>query len=127
MYLYIYIFSSCFILFPSKFGSRVARRLESVILDQGLKDKVLHDVHAFLNNSQWYRDLGIPYRRGYLFYGHPGSGKVRLLVSSLLISILYEKDDHRIYNIYHLNRFVNEFETINNEQLLSPFFVHSVW
>jgi len=63
----------------SKFASRGARKLDSVILEQGLKDKVVQDVHSFLNNSQWYRDLGIPYRRGYLFYGFPGSGKTSFI------------------------------------------------
>jgi chaperone BCS1 len=33
------------------------------------------DVKDFLSRQQWYVDRGIPYRRGYLLFGPPGSGK----------------------------------------------------
>lgn len=54
---------------------RKKRPLGSVILDQGVKENVVADVHDFLDRQQWYVDRGIPYRRGYLLYGPPGSGK----------------------------------------------------
>ena len=60
-----------------RFGQpRVPRPLESVILDEGMKEKIINDIKDFLGNSKWYQDMGIPYRRGYLFHGYPGSGKV---------------------------------------------------
>ncbi|PQE22136.1 putative BCS1 precursor protein [Rutstroemia sp. NJR-2017a BBW] len=59
-----------------KFGlPRRKRPLSSVILDQGVKERIMEDVEDFLNRQQWYVDRGIPYRRGYLLYGPPGSGK----------------------------------------------------
>ena len=59
-----------------KFGEpRRKRPLESVILDQGVKERILGDVNDFLGRQRWYVDRGIPYRRGYLLYGPPGSGK----------------------------------------------------
>lgn len=36
---------------------------------------LLDDMKYFLENKGWYRDRGIPYRRGYLFHGPPGTGK----------------------------------------------------
>ena len=54
---------------------KLKRPLESVILDDGIKDRVVADVKDFLGRKQWYVDRGIPYRRGYLLYGPPGSGK----------------------------------------------------
>ncbi|RKF80269.1 Mitochondrial chaperone BCS1 [Golovinomyces cichoracearum] len=54
---------------------RRKRPLDSVILDKGIKETVLSDVKDFLKRQQWYIDRGIPYRRGYLLYGLPGSGK----------------------------------------------------
>ncbi|POS84404.1 hypothetical protein EPUL_003682 [Erysiphe pulchra] len=54
---------------------RRKRPLNSVILDKGIKEKILSDVKEFLERQQWYIDRGIPYRRGYLLYGLPGSGK----------------------------------------------------
>lgn len=59
-----------------KFGNpRSKRPLESVILDQGVKEKIVADVQDFVASSKWYYERGIPYRRGYLLYGPPGTGK----------------------------------------------------
>lgn len=55
--------------------ARRKRPLESVILDKGIKERIVADVKDFLGRQQWYVDRGIPYRRGYLLYGPPGSGK----------------------------------------------------
>jgi chaperone BCS1 len=55
--------------------ARRKRPLDSVILDQGIKERIVDDVNEFLGKHQWYADRGIPYRRGYLLYGPPGSGK----------------------------------------------------
>jgi mitochondrial chaperone BCS1 len=54
---------------------RKKRPLGSVVLDEGVKESIVADVKDFLERQQWYVDRGIPYRRGYLLYGPPGSGK----------------------------------------------------
>lgn len=36
---------------------------------------LLEDMKQFMSQQSWYREMGIPYRRGYLFYGPPGTGK----------------------------------------------------
>ncbi|KAI0594406.1 BCS1 N terminal-domain-containing protein [Biscogniauxia sp. FL1348] len=54
---------------------RRKRPLGSVILDEGVKESIVNDAKDFLARQQWYVDRGIPYRRGYLLYGPPGSGK----------------------------------------------------
>ncbi|KJZ73278.1 hypothetical protein HIM_07282 [Hirsutella minnesotensis 3608] len=54
---------------------RKKRPLGSVILDEGVKESIVADVKDFLSKQQWYVDRGIPYRRGYLLFGPPGSGK----------------------------------------------------
>lgn len=59
-----------------QFGqARRRRSIDSVILDDGVTRKLLADVQEWINSSKWYSDRGIPYRRGYLLYGPPGSGK----------------------------------------------------
>ncbi|KAK9464706.1 BCS1 N terminal-domain-containing protein [Lipomyces arxii] len=73
---------------------RRKRVLESVILDNGVSERILEDVKDFLGSSKWYNDRGIPYRRGYLLYGPPGSGK-----SSFIQALAGELD----YNICILN------------------------
>ncbi|GMM33581.1 bifunctional AAA family ATPase chaperone/translocase [Saccharomycopsis crataegensis] len=58
---------------------RRKRLLESVILDNGIKQGIVDDVMDFLKSGQWYFQRGIPYRRGYLLYGPPGSGKTSFI------------------------------------------------
>lgn len=78
-----------------KFGEpRRKRPLESVILDKGVKERIISDVKGFLGSAKWYYDRGIPYRRGYLLHGPPGSGK-----SSFIRALAGELD----YNIAMLN------------------------
>jgi chaperone BCS1 len=59
-----------------QFGEAKRKRpLESVVLERGVKERIVEDVQAFLAARTWYLDRGIPYRRGYLLYGPPGTGK----------------------------------------------------
>uniref|UniRef100_A0A914Q2N1 Mitochondrial chaperone BCS1 n=1 Tax=Panagrolaimus davidi TaxID=227884 RepID=A0A914Q2N1_9BILA len=54
---------------------RNKRPLETVILDDGLAEKICSDIETFTSSEKWYINRGIPYRRGYLLYGPPGTGK----------------------------------------------------
>ncbi|KAJ8077739.1 hypothetical protein PM082_002172 [Marasmius tenuissimus] len=60
---------------------REKRSLKSIVLDPGIKDTILEDARDFLNSKKWYTERGIPFRRGYLLYGAPGSGKTSLIHS----------------------------------------------
>jgi chaperone BCS1 len=51
------------------------RDLNTVVLDVHLKAELVSDAKKFINEPEYYADLGIPYRRGYLLYGPPGNGK----------------------------------------------------
>lgn len=59
-------------------GRRKMRSLESVILPTGLVESLLADAKEFLSKELWYREVGIPWHRGYLFHGVPGSGKTSI-------------------------------------------------
>ncbi|XP_071553536.1 mitochondrial chaperone BCS1 isoform X2 [Temnothorax nylanderi] len=59
-----------------QFGhARKRRPLESVVLDNGISERIVNDCREFINNPSWYSERGIPYRRGYLLHGPPGCGK----------------------------------------------------
>jgi chaperone BCS1 len=55
------------------------RRLESVVLAQGDKERLVQDIEQFKGAKERYRELGVPYHRGYLLYGPPGTGKTSLV------------------------------------------------
>lgn len=73
---------------------RRKRPLDSVILDAGVKERIVEDIKDFVSSATWYYDRGIPYRRGYLLYGPPGTGK-----SSFIQALAGELD----YDIAILN------------------------
>ncbi|GAM88048.1 hypothetical protein ANO11243_060770 [Dothideomycetidae sp. 11243] len=54
---------------------RRKRPFDSVVLAEGVSDAILGDVREFLDARTWYLDRGIPYRRGYMLHGPPGTGK----------------------------------------------------
>jgi chaperone BCS1 len=55
------------------------RLLDSVVLQAGEKEHLVHDVRHFRSSKQRYERLGVPYHRGYLLYGPPGTGKTSLV------------------------------------------------
>lgn len=55
------------------------RLLESVVLQPGEKEHLIEDIERFRAGRQRYRQLGVPYHRGYLLYGPPGTGKTSLV------------------------------------------------
>jgi chaperone BCS1 len=83
----------------SRVAGYVPRKLDSVILRPGEKERLLNDVRKFRSSRQRYRDLGVPYHRGYLFYGSPGTGKTSL------VSAVAQRFGMSIYaiNLAHFN------------------------
>jgi len=56
----------------------IPRQLGSVILAEGVKERLVADFQNFRAHEQDFVRLGVPYHRGYLFYGPPGSGKTSI-------------------------------------------------
>lgn len=81
------------------------RSLESVILKEGEKERLIQDVEKFRSSKRRYSDLGVPYHRGYLLYGPPGTGKTSLvsgLAQTFGLSVyainLSEFNDRTLFN-----------------------------
>lgn len=53
----------------------------SLVLDQGVLDSIFNDTDRFLASRDWYESMSIPWRRGYLLHGSPGSGKSSLVLA----------------------------------------------
>ncbi|KAK3252940.1 hypothetical protein CYMTET_37793 [Cymbomonas tetramitiformis] len=69
---------------------RPIRPFDSVVLDDGVSQHLLNDCRQFLQSEEWYVRQGIPYRRGYLLHGPPGTGKtsfVTALAGALKLNI----------------------------------------
>ena len=75
--------------------TRHSRPMETVVLDQNQKDSIIADINEFLSPAtpRWYATRGIPYRRGFLFFGPPGTGKSSL---SFALAGLFGLDIHVI-------------------------------
>jgi len=59
----------------------VARPVTSVVLPAETSQMLVSDLEEFLSagTAQFYQDHGIPYKRSYLFYGVPGTGKTSMI------------------------------------------------
>merc|ERR1719273_262855 len=60
---------------------RQIRPLNSVVLDEGVSEHIVKDVKDFISSPSWYRQRGVPYRRGWLLYGPPGCGKTSFITA----------------------------------------------
>jgi chaperone BCS1 len=51
------------------------RPMSTISLKKGMSEKLISDLKTFLDSREKYNQIGVPWRRGYLLYGSPGTGK----------------------------------------------------
>ncbi len=93
----------------SRLTSKPRRGLDTVILDGSKKEEVLADVEEYLDETtkQFYGNRGIPYRRGYLFFGPPGVGKTSM---ALALAAKFNLD---VYNMTLLDQDLTDSDLIS--------------
>lgn len=64
--------------------AKATRPMSTIVLDEQLKQGFIRDLRRYLDpqTKHWYANRGIPYRRGYLFAGPPGTGKTSLTLAA---------------------------------------------
>ncbi len=74
--------------------SKSKRCVDSVYTNDGIAERLLEDVKSFIANKAFYDANNILYKRNYLLYGKPGTGK-----TSLIFALASELN----YNVRMLN------------------------
>jgi hypothetical protein len=65
---------------PHELGKHITARrspLEDLIFPQRVKE-LIREIRLWRNNKPWYQERGIPWKRGWLCFGPPGTGKTAL-------------------------------------------------
>jgi hypothetical protein len=64
---------------PEQLGKApaVGRALDQLIFPPRVK-ALIREIELWRKSKQWYRDRGLPWKRGWLLYGPPGTGKTAL-------------------------------------------------
>ena len=98
-------------------NTRTKRSVDSVFWNKEVKQELFNDLDIFLKSKKDYLKAGTPYKRAYLFYGIPGTGKTSMASAiagkyDLNISII------NLSTVTDDNQLINLFAQVPNKSLL---------
>lgn len=84
------------------------RSLASIALPEGVMENIIGDIELFQTAKEKYQSRGIPYRRGYLFSGLPGTGKSSTAIAVaghlnrpvFVLGLSSVRDDAALFNAF---------------------------
>ncbi|CAG8665154.1 16635_t:CDS:2 [Cetraspora pellucida] len=93
------------------------RGLETVALDEKQEQLLKKELDTFVNDKEFYGRIGMPYRRGFILFGRPGTGKTSLInaISSHLSRDLYYIN---LKNIISDNEMSAAFSSVPSNQII---------
>ncbi|XVF60449.1 hypothetical protein PTKIN_Ptkin08bG0047500 [Pterospermum kingtungense] len=79
---------------------------QTLAMDPKKKEEIINDLVAFTKGKEYYDKLGKPWKRGYLLYGPPRTGKSTMIVAmaNLLIYDIYDLELTTVKNNTELRK-----------------------
>lgn len=95
---YVYVYDGYWQASSSLYKEVQKANWEDVILNEEMKKTITGLMHKFFDSEDIYKDLGVPWKRGVIFYGPAGNGKT-ISIKALMHS-LFKKNGDSIPSLY---------------------------